>query len=552
MNRKAKLISTLILGGGVACLVLILPIVAHYHAKGHLATFKAQLRKQGERLRISELKSALSADDLNGADALMTAANRLRPSSPSSNTPPLMRRTSAGRALVAWKQENLSNGEVSNVWASLSRSLADTWEPLQEIAELLEGNSLGFNLSYEQGFSLMLPQLTRLKGAAQWLSAVAVLELHEGRTSNAWQTIGALTALVERNKNESLMICELVRIAISSIAVATTWEALQANGWRDQELKELQGAWASVDFLSQTEAALAMERAMGEKTFEVGRGSYAMISAGFSGASAASSLAELKQLGQDVIDNPKEGLRNMARRYPGYWHWKWWQSYDDELANAEIIQASLEAVRAAKKERFFWPALQELEKSAVRVRKAHPRAGQWLGYSWADDGMITRFFARVLRIEIERSLLVMAIALKRYELKHGVWPARLSGLAPDFAEALLRDPVDGKPLRYRRQADGTFLLYSVGEDGQDNGGDATPAVSASRHWTRARDAAWPQPAAEAEAKLEVEKLAAEWRKAAEQAARTTSNLTSVELEFRKRYGLELPASSQPNTSTNAP
>ena len=31
--------------------------------------------------------------------------------------------------------------------------------------------------------------------------------------------------------------------------------------------------------------------------------------------------------------------------------------------------------------------------------------------------------------------------------------------------------MDGQPLRYRRNADGTFLLYSVGENGKDDGGD---------------------------------------------------------------------------------
>ena len=31
--------------------------------------------------------------------------------------------------------------------------------------------------------------------------------------------------------------------------------------------------------------------------------------------------------------------------------------------------------------------------------------------------------------------------------------------------------MDGQPLRYRRNADGTFLLYSIGENGKDDGGN---------------------------------------------------------------------------------
>jgi len=59
------------------------------------------------------------------------------------------------------------------------------------------------------------------------------------------------------------------------------------------------------------------------------------------------------------------------------------------------------------------------------------------------------------------------------------------------------DFMDGKPLRYRRREDGTFLLYSVGEDGQDDGGDGSPRptdTSTRRQWYRMRDAVWPAPA----------------------------------------------------------
>ena len=34
--------------------------------------------------------------------------------------------------------------------------------------------------------------------------------------------------------------------------------------------------------------------------------------------------------------------------------------------------------------------------------------------------------------------------------------------------------MDGKPLKYKLKSDGTFILYSVGEDGLDDGGDPNP------------------------------------------------------------------------------
>jgi len=58
-----------------------------------------------------------------------------------------------------------------------------------------------------------------------------------------------------------------------------------------------------------------------------------------------------------------------------------------------------------------------------------------------------------------------------------------------------RDPVDGHPLRYQMLSDGTFLLYSIGSDNVDNGGDptATPG-SKSFGWQHSRDWVWARPA----------------------------------------------------------
>ena len=105
-------------------------------------------------------------------------------------------------------------------------------------------------------------------------------------------------------------------------------------------------------------------------------------------------------------------------------------------------------------------------------------------------------------MEMERRLLVTAIALKRFQLHEGKYPAQLQDLVPNFLATAPLDPMDGKPLRYRLKPDGSFLLYSVGEDGVDNGGDPA-GQSADVHnksWWKSRDAVWPSPATPAEVK----------------------------------------------------
>jgi hypothetical protein len=105
-----------------------------------------------------------------------------------------------------------------------------------------------------------------------------------------------------------------------------------------------------------------------------------------------------------------------------------------------------------------------------------------------------------MKAETSKQMAVTAIALKRYQLKHGNYPPDLNSLVPEYVPSVPLDPVDGQPLRYRLNADGTFLLYSVGENGKDDGGNpawGTADVTTDYyHWqdSNALDWVWPQPA----------------------------------------------------------
>jgi hypothetical protein len=64
----------------------------------------------------------------------------------------------------------------------------------------------------------------------------------------------------------------------------------------------------------------------------------------------------------------------------------------------------------------------------------------------------------------------VACALERYRLALGQYPEALDALVPRFIEKIPRDLIGGQPLKYRREADGTFLLYSIGWNEKDDGG----------------------------------------------------------------------------------
>lgn len=61
----------------------------------------------------------------------------------------------------------------------------------------------------------------------------------------------------------------------------------------------------------------------------------------------------------------------------------------------------------------------------------------------------------------------VAIALRRYHLRHNHWPKELTELVPEFLDAIPPDRFDGQPLRYRLDR-GQPVIYSVGLDGVDD------------------------------------------------------------------------------------
>jgi hypothetical protein len=86
---------------------------------------------------------------------------------------------------------------------------------------------------------------------------------------------------------------------------------------------------------------------------------------------------------------------------------------------------------------------------------------------------LARYYLRSFRIHRDQAELrcaVVMVALERYRQAKNRWPEALTDLVPSFLPSLPLDPFDGFPLRYRRSDDGV-VIYSVGPDGKDDGGN---------------------------------------------------------------------------------
>ena len=77
------------------------------------------------------------------------------------------------------------------------------------------------------------------------------------------------------------------------------------------------------------------------------------------------------------------------------------------------------------------------------------------------------------RDDARHAALDVALASQQYQRIHGEFPESIEQLVPKFLDSIPIDPMDAAstPLRYRRESDGTAVVWSVGIDGIDDGGD---------------------------------------------------------------------------------
>lgn len=83
----------------------------------------------------------------------------------------------------------------------------------------------------------------------------------------------------------------------------------------------------------------------------------------------------------------------------------------------------------------------------------------------------------IYTFDARRQVSEAALALERYRLANGQYPDRLEDLLPKYRHELPIDPMDGKPLRYRREADGSAVIYSIYKNMKDDGGTTDPGDS---------------------------------------------------------------------------
>jgi hypothetical protein len=503
MSRRRKTLIALGIMLGVAILV---PVIRHYQLRAATEAYIAQLKAQGEPMELPQVIPPPVPPDQNGADTFRRAAALIDADTHLGYTNYAygMGMIAAGKAMVRWWQPDIRDSDGTNSWESVEAAVDQNTQSFALLQQIIARPDFDFHIKYEKGVTdldftnLYLPESKR---AAQWLETAAICGLRRGDTASAVENLHAMLALSKALRDERLVISELVRIAIANIALTVNWEVLQSTNVTDGQLAELQNDWMGLDFVRGEENALEMERLMGCMNADKWRNCGLELQ----------HFLEPDVSAPGFFDQGATALRrvNIATKVL---LWRYWWSYPDELQMLKGYQLSLAATHSAETNGSFLKPIED-QKKELEILRIGAFGSGWEVMFGQDMDMHRMLSAsvtplsfvlnRVMMAETTKQVVVAATALKRYQLKHGTYPPDLNSLVPEFLPKVPLDPVDGCPLRYRRNADGTFLLYSVGENGQDDGGN--PALeknfkSSIYYWQipHALDWVWPQPASPAE------------------------------------------------------
>ncbi len=491
---------------GVIALLLLPFLVEHVRGVIALRRWQARMRARGQPLTIAELTPP---PPTNPATHVVTPAGVMALALPVDNTadyPPSFRIVAPGRAWVVTREVGWeAQHQTTNTWEAFTQRFANLRATLPATRAALTNHNFVVQLDYDQGFEILLPHLAQLKGVAQILAAAALVDLREGRLSGAHDNLLALLAVADIMRDERLVIDQLVRQAIVAFAIGATWDLLQTPGWTDAQLADLQHAWESVSCLEPMRQALAMERAMADAAVERGvlidrRRLRFLIDAFASAGAASASSGETGWFGDwrtAFAQFARDTATARARILLPVWLFSW--AAQDQLRRDREVQRWLDGCTAAAQSR-NGRGLVALPGDGGAPREGLAKWYDNLRFRLSDTTLppLERSASVTMRAEALRTLTVTAIALQRFHLAHDSWPANLAELVPAYLARLPADYYDGRPLRYRRQPDGTFLLYSVGADGEDNGGDARPRSGGRATLLSGRDLVWPQPATAAD------------------------------------------------------
>lgn len=363
----------------------------------------------------------------NAADYITTAFTYLRLPEREEREPiPLF-----GRAKLPPRTQPLD--EQTN--ALIGKILQDNETALELLHEGASIPHCRYPIDLAEGHAAVLPHIEHFRNAVRLLSLEAIRHAERNEPQDAVRAIVSALGVTRSLIKEPVPISQLVRQGCQSSAVSTLEFIINRAPLTDEQLIQLEQAFASAYDPNALIRAFVGECCFGLAVF---RNPRMMVDLFPTGGRASLVVVELS-------------------RAIGF------------LDTSEVLYIDLmeEAIQAAQLPPHERPAAgKAIEQKRAQINKAHVLLHE-----------LTPALRRLLEldlIDMARILTVrVALSVERYRRATGQLPGQLGDLVPRYLDCVPPDPFDGRPLRYTKLEKG-YVIYSVGTDGEDNGGREKP------------------------------------------------------------------------------
>ncbi len=338
---------------------------------------------------------------------------------------------------------------------------SDQYEPdFEEIREALKRPYAQIDCDYSQPDEVQVPNFVTMRWLAQTLAQRTQCYLLLGQP----EALRELTLLNDSRRileggptgKPMTLVAAMINVAIAGVYVDTVAYGLQLHAWHEPQLAMVQEQLEQINLPLFVVQAFESEPAATTHTLET------------------TPTLKLKEWFQVNVPgskgskiSPWQKMKNLKwMLMPRGW------IYQNMATSAKLVYEQAEGFDSATD-------IIQPQKFADLTPEMNAIAKPYKFIAAESIPNFTRAWQTTAHNQTMANEAQIACALERCRLAHGEYPETLDALAPQFIEKLPHDIIGGQPLHYRRTdppsqssgaASGNFLLYSVGWNEKDDGG----------------------------------------------------------------------------------
>jgi hypothetical protein len=302
----------------------------------------------------------------------------------------------------------------------------------------------------EMLFAIELPHYSPVQGLSRTLALRATAAARAGDAAKAHESALILARLNQASLNDPFLIGLLVAASGTSMLCGVTWELCDAHAGTVDDFTRLEAALTSLDFHGAALRAYRSEMA-------------AMVDMVQKLKRRPSEVVKIFQLSSGLGGTGSNGSEQLMRGLPGGFL---------DASTAVLAEIEFRHIIKPLKEPGWQKTIEagHLMENELLAKKQK----LWMHPSYIFATLVFPTTSKVIILCAHTNALVnqatIACALERHRIANGSYPDALDAVRLADGKPLPPDPMDGKPMRYRKTPDGKYALWSIGFDGKDDAG----------------------------------------------------------------------------------